>query len=30
MERALGRGQFRELTPDELHALLAAPAAVEP
>ena len=26
MERTLGRGQFRELTSDELHALLAAPA----
>jgi 23S rRNA pseudouridine2605 synthase len=29
MERALGRGQFRELTPEELQALLAPPAAVE-
>jgi 23S rRNA pseudouridine2605 synthase len=30
MERTLGRGQFRELTPEELHALLAPPAEVEP
>ena len=27
MERSLGRGQFRELTPEELQALLAPPAA---
>jgi 23S rRNA pseudouridine2605 synthase len=26
MERSLGRGQFRELAPEELQALLAAPA----
>ena len=30
MERSLGRGQFRELAPEELHALLAAPADDEP
>jgi 23S rRNA pseudouridine2605 synthase len=29
MERTLGRGQFRELTPEELHALMAPPADVE-
>jgi 23S rRNA pseudouridine2605 synthase len=29
MERALGRGQFRELTSDELEALLAPPAPEE-
>jgi 23S rRNA pseudouridine2605 synthase len=29
MERTLGRGHFRELTPEELHALLAAPADVD-
>ena len=26
MERGLGRGQFRELTPEELQGLLAPPA----
>jgi len=26
MERTLGRGQFRELTPEELHALLTPPS----
>jgi hypothetical protein len=25
MERGLGRGQFRELTPEELQGLLAPP-----
>ncbi len=29
MERALGRGHFRELTPEELEALLAPPAPEE-
>jgi 23S rRNA pseudouridine2605 synthase len=29
MERTLGRGQFRELTPEELHALLASSADVD-